>query len=155
MQWIRVSFTPNLYDRLERAAVSTTIFAMFAVRNTSDFGLERDECAVRQPIPMSATKRVKFPHIVPCFPCKYASYSPKSRRDGIHLHEYVLHSEVRGLRALFQYYEGLVPTCILGICRNSCIVKLRVIISTRFPLLTAPKRLARPTQSECRRINRG
>ena len=73
-----VSFTLNLHDHLEEAAVSITIFAMFAVRNTSDFGPEQDGCVVCRPISMSATKRAKCPYIVPCFPYRHASYSPKN-----------------------------------------------------------------------------
>ena len=47
-------FHPNLQDQFERAAVSTINFAMFAVRSNSAFDLERDGCAVRQPMSVSA-----------------------------------------------------------------------------------------------------
>jgi len=125
-----VFFTPNLHNQLEGAAVSITNFTMFAIRNTSDFGPGRDGCAVRRPISisMSATKRAKCPYIVPCFPYRHASYSPKNRWEGTHLHGYILYSRVRGLHAPIQYYGNLVPTCTLRICRKSCIVNVRATI---------------------------
>jgi hypothetical protein len=47
-------FTPNLGQESEGAAVSTTIVAMSAVRNTSASGLDK-ETVVHQSIPMLST----------------------------------------------------------------------------------------------------
>ena len=129
MQWISI-FHPNLHVELEQAAISITIFAMFAVCNTSDLDPEQD--GVRRPILVLATNRAKCPFIVPCLPYKHASYSPKNRWEGTHLHEYVLYFGVRGLHGLFQFCGGLAPTCILWICRKPCIVNVRVIIRHNF-----------------------
>ena len=47
-------FHSNLQDLFERAAISTTSLAIFAVQNNSVFDLEQGGCAVCWPMSVSA-----------------------------------------------------------------------------------------------------
>ena len=154
---MHMSFShPKLTRPAGRGRLSTTGFAMSAVRNTLDFGLERDEeCVVRRPILMSAIKREGSDLLYLAF---LAVMHPTLREIDETEPTSTSTYYIPGFE-VFMHHSNIMKVLhqlvYLSSAGNHIPSIQEQLFRYELPLLTTLKSLTCPMHSDCRHINQG